>query len=253
MLLLTRQPAERREQQPLVARGNRVPADERTMREVQAPSCRPPPTPPHPCASPGLLPALAAQNDVEGSVADFDAALAARPAIRPYLWQRGLSLYYLQQYEEGAQQAGAAQHLAAPAAALLTAAALGGPAHAESGSASCSLLYAAVRGGTTRHFQPAAYRHAALARSLPPAHLPCHAAHAVQFRDDVAVNPNDTEESIWAFLCEAQLAGPETARQQFLQVRQSGRGGAGRLVWLTSGALCGGAGAAGFAARLRCS
>ena len=46
------------------------------------------------------------QNDVEGSVADFDAALAARAAMRPYLWQRGLSLYYLQQYEEGAQQVG---------------------------------------------------------------------------------------------------------------------------------------------------
>lgn len=47
------------------------------------------------------------ENDVEGSVAAFDAALAARPAIRPYLWQRGLSLYYLKQYQEGAQQVGA--------------------------------------------------------------------------------------------------------------------------------------------------
>lgn len=47
------------------------------------------------------------ENDVEGSVEAFDAALAARPAIRPYLWQRGLSLYYLQQYEEGARQVGA--------------------------------------------------------------------------------------------------------------------------------------------------
>eukprot|EP00887_Chlorella_sp_A99_P002746 scaffold6.g2746.t1 len=75
------------------------------------------------------------ENDVEGSAADLDAALAARPSIRPYLWQRGLSLYYLRQYEEGAQQ----------------------------------------------------------------------------FRDDVAVNPNDTEESIWAFLCEAQLLGAEAA------------------------------------------
>lgn len=37
-------------------------------------------------------------------------------------------------------------------------------------------------------------------------------------RDDVAVNPNDTEESIWAFLCEAQLDGPEAARQRMLQV-----------------------------------
>lgn len=46
------------------------------------------------------------KNDVEGSVGDFDAALAARPAVRPYLWQRGLSLYYLQRYEDGAQQVG---------------------------------------------------------------------------------------------------------------------------------------------------
>ncbi|EFN56395.1 hypothetical protein CHLNCDRAFT_22249 [Chlorella variabilis] len=81
------------------------------------------------------------ENNVEGSVADFDAAMAAGPSIRPYLWQRGLSLYYLRQFEEGAKQ----------------------------------------------------------------------------FRDDVAVNPNDTEESIWAFLCEAQLLGPDQARQQFLE------------------------------------
>ncbi|PSC70340.1 TPR repeat [Micractinium conductrix] len=87
------------------------------------------------------------KNDVEGSVADFDAALAARAAMRPYLWQRGLSLYYLQQYEEGAQQ----------------------------------------------------------------------------FRDDVAVNPNDTEESIWAFLCEAQMVGADKARAQFLQVGRDPR------------------------------
>ena len=44
------------------------------------------------------------ENDVEGSVADFDAALAARPAMRPYLWQRGLSLYYLGDFAEAAQQ-----------------------------------------------------------------------------------------------------------------------------------------------------
>lgn len=87
------------------------------------------------------------QNDVEGSLQEFDAALAARPGIRPYLWQRGLTLYYLQQYEEGAKQ----------------------------------------------------------------------------FRDDVAVNPNDTEESIWAFLCEAQLVGAEEARKAFLQVGRDPR------------------------------
>lgn len=37
-------------------------------------------------------------------------------------------------------------------------------------------------------------------------------------RDDVAVNPNDTEESIWAYLCEAQLQGPDAARENMLKV-----------------------------------
>jgi len=46
---------------------------------------------------------------------------------------------------------------------------------------------------------------------------------ARQFRDDVAVNPNDTEESIWAFLCEAQLVGPEKAREQLLKVGRDPR------------------------------
>lgn len=87
------------------------------------------------------------KGDVEGSLVDFDAALAAREAIRPYLWQRGLTLYYLDRYEEGAKQ----------------------------------------------------------------------------FRDDVAVNPNDTEESIWAFLCEAQLYGPAKARENFLIVGRDPR------------------------------
>ncbi|KAL6621191.1 hypothetical protein ACP70R_033623 [Stipagrostis hirtigluma subsp. patula] len=41
---------------------------------------------------------------------------------------------------------------------------------------------------------------------------------AEQFRLDVAANPNDTEESIWCFLCEAQLYGVEEARKRFLEV-----------------------------------
>ena len=40
----------------------------------------------------------------------------------------------------------------------------------------------------------------------------------MQFRDDVAVNPSDTEEAIWAFLAEAKLLGASPARRQFLQV-----------------------------------
>lgn len=40
---------------------------------------------------------------------------------------------------------------------------------------------------------------------------------AEQFRIDVAQNPNDTEESIWCFLCEAQLYGVDEARNRFLE------------------------------------
>ncbi|GAQ86621.1 hypothetical protein KFL_003000140 [Klebsormidium nitens] len=82
------------------------------------------------------------KGDVAGSLAEFDRALQLDSSMRPYLWQRGLSLYYLKEFEEGAKQ----------------------------------------------------------------------------FRDDVAVNPNDTEESIWCYLCEAQLYGPEEARKRFLKV-----------------------------------
>ena len=54
------------------------------------------------------------------------------------------------------------------------------------------------------------------------ASVPCKDSRLIsspQFREDVAVNPNDTEESIWTFLCEAQMVGAEAARQQFLEVR----------------------------------
>lgn len=36
-----------------------------------------------------------AAGHVDDSIEDFDAALALDPSIRPYLWQRGLSLYYV--------------------------------------------------------------------------------------------------------------------------------------------------------------
>lgn len=44
---------------------------------------------------------------------------------------------------------------------------------------------------------------------------------AKQFRLDVAQNPNDTEESIWCFLCEAQLYGVDEARKRFLEASLS--------------------------------
>lgn len=69
-------------------------------------------------------------------------AIESNPGIKPYLWQRGLALYYAEEYEKAAQQ----------------------------------------------------------------------------FREDVAVNPNDTEEAIWAYLAECQFLGPEKAREQLLKV-----------------------------------
>ncbi|GBG70902.1 hypothetical protein CBR_g8203 [Chara braunii] len=86
-------------------------------------------------------------GDVGASLADFDLALQLDPSQRPYLWQRGLSLYYLDQFEEAARQ----------------------------------------------------------------------------FREDVAVNPNDTEEAIWCFLAEARIHGPDEARRAFLQVGRDSR------------------------------
>lgn len=61
---------------------------------------------------------------IKESVADFDMFIEAYPSKRAYMWQRGLSLYYLDRFDEAAKQ----------------------------------------------------------------------------FADDVAVNPDDTEESIWHFL-----------------------------------------------------
>lgn len=87
------------------------------------------------------------QGDVAGSLAEFDNAIKLDPLQKAYLWQRGLSLYYLDRFEEGAEQ----------------------------------------------------------------------------FRLDVAANPNDTEESIWCFLCEAQLYGVDKARSQFLEVGRDPR------------------------------
>ncbi|KAJ3669492.1 hypothetical protein LUZ60_011442 [Juncus effusus] len=87
------------------------------------------------------------EGDVSGSLAEFDRAIDYCAGIISDYWQRGLSLYYLNKFEEGAEQ----------------------------------------------------------------------------FRLDVAANPNDTEESIWCFLCEAQIYGVENARKQFLEVGKDSR------------------------------
>ncbi|CAG9463347.1 unnamed protein product [Pedinophyceae sp. YPF-701] len=88
------------------------------------------------------------RNRLDESLECFDRVLELSPGSRPYMWQRGLTLYYLRRFEEGAQQ----------------------------------------------------------------------------FRADVAVNPNDTEEAIWTFLCEAQLPGGALkARENFLRVGEDSR------------------------------
>ncbi|CAN5286069.1 hypothetical protein BH23VER1_BH23VER1_30460 [soil metagenome] len=43
-------------------------------------------------------------GDAAGSVAAFDAYLAARPDALPHHWQRGISLYYAGDFEEGVKQ-----------------------------------------------------------------------------------------------------------------------------------------------------
>ncbi|KAJ7973312.1 Tetratricopeptide repeat (TPR)-like superfamily protein [Quillaja saponaria] len=93
----------------------------------------------------GML--LFREGDVSGSLVEFDKAIELDPRQKAYLWQRGLSLYYLDRFEEGAEQ----------------------------------------------------------------------------FRLDVAQNPNDTEESMWCFLCEAQLYGVDEARSRFLEVGRDPR------------------------------
>jgi len=44
------------------------------------------------------------QGDVDGSIALFDQAERQAPGIRPYLWQRGLSYYYADRFQEGSDQ-----------------------------------------------------------------------------------------------------------------------------------------------------
>lgn len=59
--------------------------------------------PPFPPLSPGMD--AFRHGDVQGSIEYFDEALAlGGAAIEPYLWQRGLSLYYAGKYKEGADQ-----------------------------------------------------------------------------------------------------------------------------------------------------
>ena len=92
--------------------------------------------------------ALFKANDVQGSAAAFDAALRLAPRVSPFLWQRGIALYYAARYADGAKQ----------------------------------------------------------------------------FRDDATVNKDDTEEAIWALVCEARLPGGfDAARAAVLPLGRDSR------------------------------
>jgi hypothetical protein len=43
-------------------------------------------------------------GQVTQSVGFFDEAAAAQPSIEPYLWQRGISLYYQDSFEDASRQ-----------------------------------------------------------------------------------------------------------------------------------------------------
>lgn len=75
------------------------------------------------------------RNDVEGATMDFDTLIEKSPGSKPYLWQRGIALYYVDEFREAEKQ----------------------------------------------------------------------------FREDVRVNPNDTEEAAWAFLSQMRKGGEDDA------------------------------------------
>ncbi|MBW4545949.1 MAG: hypothetical protein KME25_16100 [Symplocastrum torsivum CPER-KK1] len=85
--------------------------------------------------------------NVSESIQDFDQAEKLDPTVSPYLWQRGLSYYYAERFEEG----------------------------------------------------------------------------AAQFELDLNVNAQDVEETIWRYLCIAQLKGTVEARQVLLAVKNDPR------------------------------
>jgi lipoprotein NlpI len=61
----------------------------------------------HPVSSSNLLLCCVEQvmqGNVEASIEDFDAVLALAPRMKPFMWQRGLALYYAGRFQEAAEQ-----------------------------------------------------------------------------------------------------------------------------------------------------
>ena len=96
---------------------------------------------------------------IDESIQDFDQAENLDPTVKPYLWQRGLSYYYAQNYQLGAEQ----------------------------------------------------------------------------FEIDLTVNAQDVEETVWRYLCIAQLQGAEVARKTLLPVKNDPRRVMGKVYELFAG------------------
>jgi len=47
---------------------------------------------------------LFASNKVEEAITVYDQIISAQPSTKPYLWQRGLALYYADRFTDGAEQ-----------------------------------------------------------------------------------------------------------------------------------------------------
>lgn len=47
---------------------------------------------------------LFANNKVEEAISVYDQMIQEKPAVKPYLWQRGLALYYADRFTDGAEQ-----------------------------------------------------------------------------------------------------------------------------------------------------
>lgn len=43
-------------------------------------------------------------GDIDRSITDFDRSIELDPRSKPYLWQRGISLYYAERFKDGAEQ-----------------------------------------------------------------------------------------------------------------------------------------------------
>ena len=160
------------------------------------------------------------KGDVAASVKEFDEAMHLDPELQPYLWQRGLSLFYA-----GILSAHSVEMIPCSCARQRCQAGCWRPSPNNSHLWHCSpecinteTHSVAIVLADTGIICCTLEKSSHMVTGSCSATAEQYEEAAKQFRDDVAVNPSDTEEAIWAFLSEAKLLGSSEARQQFLQV-----------------------------------